>query len=150
MTLPDPRDVLVFRSAQPGRSFEIWLFQKLTPGERRAVAAAIAGCGPHWRPGRDAVGIARRHGPALYEAQVCVRRPARGCPGAVRSVRGSLETIGVFFLWTRDGPIILSAGEWSTDGHGLTHNLGLGDAHHRSRELRVLEEEGYLERSMVL
>jgi hypothetical protein len=110
MTAHDPpRDVLVFRSARPGASFETWLFQKLDPCDRRAVTAAITACGPHWRPDDATPGIARRHGPDLFEARVRLRQAPRRRLATQRYVRGRVDALGVFFLWTDAGPVILSA-----------------------------------------
>ena len=144
-----PRDVLVFRSARPGASFETWLFQKLDPSERRSVAAAITTCGPPWRPHVSAPGIARRHGPGLFEARVHLRQAPRRLLATQRYVRGRVEALGVFFLWTDAGPIILSAGLEMLDFRGLPKNLGLGAARHKLRELRALEARGYVERRLV-
>ena len=150
MTTPHhPCDVLVFRSARPGASFETWLFQKLDPAERRSVTAAVATCGPLWRPHVSAPGIARRHGPGLFEARVYLRQAPRRLPAKQRYARGRVEALGVFFLWTEAGPIILSAGFETLDFRGLPKNLGLGAARHRLRELRALEARGYVERRLV-
>ena len=55
----------------------------------------------------------------------------------------------MLFLWTEAGPIILSAGFETLDFRGLPKNLGLGAARHRLRELRALEQRGYVERRLV-
>jgi len=148
-TCHPPRDVLVFRSARPGASLETWLFQKLDPAERRSVTAAITVCGPLWRPHVSAPGIARRHGPSLFEARVHLRQAPRRLLATQRYARGRVEALGVFFLWTDAGPIILSAGLEMLDFRGLPKNLGLGAARHRLHEFHELEAEGYVERRLV-
>lgn len=145
------RPILLFRSAQPGFSFETWLFQRLTPRSRRLLTAAIAAYGPAWRTGSTIPGGLRRRGPALLESRVRLGRPAaRPTPGSPAKRRTRVWTVSIFFLQADTGPVVLSAGADRVRDSGEVTNRGLGRARYLLRELRELERQGVLSRRLSL
>jgi DNA-binding XRE family transcriptional regulator len=161
MTLsPDPprpsadSDILIFRSARPGWSFETWLFQRLTPRDRRALTAAITVYGRHWTSDAALPGSPRRRGPQLREVTVRFGLPACRSSarrdGSGRAGGWPPRALRVFCLLASTGPVVIAAGDKRAGGPGVQRDPALGRARRLARELQDAQGEGNLSRILCL
>jgi DNA-binding XRE family transcriptional regulator len=132
---PTTPPILVFRSARPGWSFETWLFQRLTPRDRRALTAAITVYGRHWTSEAALPGSPRRRGLHLREAMVHL---------------GPRWPLRVFCLPAATGPVVLAAGGRCARGPGVQRDPALGRARRLAREVQNAQQRGDLSRILCL